>query len=168
MNFSAVNMTQRQTSSMGPLLRQCSRFRVCGTRMTGNSFREETQGAASNFDSVRNVFIGTARSDRCGAGFARSTVARARNLGSPELLAGDAVLLFAFCIYKQIMAIVMSPTFPGWLAPLSFNPVRFEELLGFVVTVVGTWVACSTILGDYKMRSESASDSFRHAFSGSK
>lgn len=159
-------MAQRQTSSTGPLSRPCSRFRVCGTRMTGSTFKDGLQGESSEFNSTRKVVFGTGKSGRCNNGFARSTVACARNLGSAEILVGDVVLLFAFCLYKQIMAIVMSPTFAGWLAPIGFNPVRFEELLGFVVTVVGTWVACSTILGDYKTRSESASESFRHAFAG--
>lgn len=71
------------------------------------------------------------------------------------MLVGDVVLLIAFCLYKQIMAIVMAPSFPGWLAPLHFDPVRFEELVGFIVTVAGTWVACSTLLGDYRNSSQS-------------
>jgi hypothetical protein len=41
-----------------------------------------------------------------------------------ELLIGDCVALLLFCLYKQITAIIISPSFPGWLAPLSFNPIR--------------------------------------------
>lgn len=67
-----------------------------------------------------------------------------------ELLIGDAIGLVSFCTYKQIAAIVINPGFEGWSAPLRFNPTRFEEFAGFVVSVCGTWIAASTLLGGYK------------------
>jgi hypothetical protein len=80
----------------------------------------------------------------------RMSAARAANFGNRELIVGDVLALFLFCLYKQIMAIVMSPSFEGWLAPIPFNPLRFEELLGFIITVAGTWVATSMVVGDYQ------------------
>lgn len=153
-NLSAASarMSQCQLCSSGMLLQQCSRFRVCGTRMTGTGLRE------GPFAHDGCKFHVISRSGTCGNGadgLARSTVVRAQNLGSTEMLVGDVVLLIAFCLYKQIMAIVMAPSFPGWLAPLHFDPVRFEELVGFIVTVAGTWVACSSLLGDYRNSSPS-------------
>lgn len=41
----------------------------------------------------------------------------------------------------QITAIIFLPNFPGWLAPLAFNPVRFLEFFSFAATLLGTWVA---------------------------
>lgn len=76
-----------------------------------------------------------------------------------ELLIGDVLCLVSFCIYKQIVAIILSPSFAGWLAPLSFNVTRLEELAGFIITVTGTWVATSYVTGDYA----SASPDVQHA-----
>lgn len=73
-----------------------------------------------------------------------------------DLLVGDALLLTSFCIYKQLAAVVLSPYFPGWLAPLSFSPTRFTEFVGFLLSVAGTWVACAMLNGDYENPAESA------------
>lgn len=51
---------------------------------------------------------------------------------------------------SQITAIILMPSFPGWLAPMHFNPVRFEEFLSFAITVCGTWVGASWLVGGYK------------------
>lgn len=73
-----------------------------------------------------------------------------------DVLTGDFLLLTSFCLYKQVAAIVLAPSFPGWLAPLTFDPTRFTELVGFIITVTGTWVACSMLNGDYEHPAESA------------
>lgn len=57
--------------------------------------------------------------------------------------------LAAFCLYKQIAAVVMTPGFPGWLAPLHLNPLRLEEFAALLLTVVGTWVASAALLDGY-------------------
>ncbi len=94
---------------------------------------------------------------RKGASCNRTYVAitRALQLDNRELLVGDCVSLVSFALYKQIAAIVFLPSFPGWLAPLSFNPLRFIEFGAFAATLCGTWVACATILGGYKMAATS-------------
>lgn len=85
-----------------------------------------------------------------------SIAARAANFRTNELVIGDSLACVAFCLYKQIMAIAMSPTFAGWQAPLSFNLLRFEELVGFTLTIAGTWVATSTLNGDYQAHAAGA------------
>lgn len=66
-----------------------------------------------------------------------------------ELLIGDCLGLVCFATYKQLISIVTSPAFPGWLAPLHFNPLRFEEFFSFVVTLTGSWVCSGVLLGAY-------------------
>jgi hypothetical protein len=73
-----------------------------------------------------------------------------------DLIVGDALLLTSFCIYKQLAAVVLSPSFPGWLAPLTFDATRFTELIGFIITVTGTWVACAMLNSDYSNPAASA------------
>jgi len=67
-----------------------------------------------------------------------------------ELLTGDCLLLISFCLYKQITAIILQPSFPGWLEPLHFNPVRFGELASFGTTLTVTWVLSSLLVGGYR------------------
>lgn len=67
-----------------------------------------------------------------------------------ELLTGDCLLLVAFCLYKQITAIILQPSFPGWLEPLHFSPERFGELASFGTTLTVTWVLSSLLVGGYR------------------
>ena len=104
-------------------------------------------------------------------------------LDNRELLVGDCLSLVSFCLYKQvnntaqcraplscsthtrkssqmsmyaqITAIILTPSFPGWLAPMHFNPTRFEEFLSFAITVCGTWVGASWLVGGYKANATS-------------
>ncbi len=69
--------------------------------------------------------------------------------------AGDITCLFCFASYKQITAIMLLPSFPGVLAPLRFNPVRFEEFASFAATLCGTWVGVALLLGAYSRESTS-------------
>jgi hypothetical protein len=50
---------------------------------------------------------------------------------------------------------MLAPAFPGVLAPLRFNPVRFEEFAGFAATLCGTWVGAALLLGAYNRESTS-------------
>jgi hypothetical protein len=54
------------------------------------------------------------------------------------------------CHASQITALIFLPNFPGWLAPLAFNPVRFLELFSFAATLMGTWVASGYLTGGYR------------------
>jgi hypothetical protein len=73
----------------------------------------------------------------------------ASSLDNRELLVGDALLLLIFALYKQLTAIILSPAFPGWLAPLDFAPGRFVEFFSFAATLIGTWVATGALTGAY-------------------
>eukprot|EP01026_Neomeris_dumetosa_P043301 TRINITY_DN3622_c0_g1_i5.p3 TRINITY_DN3622_c0_g1~~TRINITY_DN3622_c0_g1_i5.p3 ORF type:complete len:258 (-),score=30.13 TRINITY_DN3622_c0_g1_i5:200-973(-) len=66
-----------------------------------------------------------------------------------ELLIGDMISMATFCMYKQISSIVMLPNFPGWLAPLQFNPMRLVEFACFLSTMCATWAASTVLFGGY-------------------
>lgn len=66
------------------------------------------------------------------------------------MLVGDVLLLVCFALYKQIMAIIFLPDFPGLLAPLHLSPVRLLEFLSFTCTLCGTWVGCGWLLGAFE------------------
>lgn len=70
---------------------------------------------------------------------------------NPELLVGDCIVLTSFSLYKQIAAIVISPSFPGWLEPLDLDPVTFVEFLGFLTTLVGSWLAASLLTANISL-----------------
>ena len=72
-----------------------------------------------------------------------------RGIENGELLVGDVAAMFSFCTYKTIIALVLLPSFPGWMAPLHFNPIRFIEYFSFVLTVIGTWVSVGWLLEAY-------------------
>ncbi|PSC75087.1 secretion system [Micractinium conductrix] len=72
------------------------------------------------------------------------------SLQNYELLIGDCLCLLCFALYKQITAIILLPSFPGWLAPLQFSPTRLLEFVSFSVTLLGTWVASGLLTGGYR------------------
>lgn len=65
-------------------------------------------------------------------------------MDTPELLVGDCVALLCFALYKQIAALVLSPSFPGWLAPLGFSPLRFAEFANFAAMLLASWVRAAS------------------------
>lgn len=67
---------------------------------------------------------------------------------------------FLFVAQVQITAIILTPNFPGWLAPMHFNPIRFEEFLSFAITVCGTWVGASWLVGGYKSNATSGRNTY--------
>ena len=59
---------------------------------------------------------------------------------------------------SQITALILSPSFPGWVAPMRFNPVRFEELLSFAGTLCCAWVMSSLLIGGYRTHATSGAN----------
>lgn len=49
--------------------------------------------------------------------------------------------------YKQISSIVTNPSFPGWLAPLKFNPDRWLEFVSFTCTLSAAWLLAAALTG---------------------
>eukprot|EP00890_Picochlorum_soloecismus_P004577 jgi/Picsp_1/511/NSC_00509-R1_protein len=79
-----------------------------------------------------------------------------RGIENGELLVGDVATIFSFCTYKTIFALVLLPSFPGWMAPLHFNPIRFIEYFSFVLTVIGTWVSVGWLVDAYTLDASSS------------
>ena len=50
----------------------------------------------------------------------------------------------------QITSLLFLPDFPGWTAPLHFNPIRFEELAIFCITLCVCWVCACGVVGGYR------------------
>jgi hypothetical protein len=50
----------------------------------------------------------------------------------------------------QITSLLFLPDFPGWTAPLHFNPIRFEELAIFCITLCVCWVSACGVVGGYR------------------
>jgi hypothetical protein len=48
-----------------------------------------------------------------------------------KLLVTDTTLIFAFAFARTLCTILLSPDFPGWLAPISIDGLRFSSTLGF-------------------------------------
>jgi hypothetical protein len=42
---------------------------------------------------------------------------------------------------------VLAPDFPGWLAPLHFNPNRWFEFVSFTCTLTASWVLAAALTG---------------------
>ena len=51
---------------------------------------------------------------------------------------------------EQITSLLFLPDFPGWTAPLHFNPIRFEELAIFCITLCVCWVSACGVVGGYR------------------
>lgn len=58
-----------------------------------------------------------------------------------KLAIGDVVLIFAFSFAKTLGDIILSPTFPGWLAPARTDPKRLSATFGFADGWVACWIA---------------------------
>lgn len=88
---------------------------------------------------------------------AQQRAARRMHAHGLSLIARVPLLQHGRVPWQQIAAIMLAPAFPGVLAPMRFNPVRFEEFAGFAVTLCGTWVGTALLLGAYNRDSTSGS-----------
>ncbi|KAI8463119.1 MAG: hypothetical protein J3K34DRAFT_389251 [Monoraphidium minutum] len=85
-------------------------------------------------------------------------------IDNAELLMGDSIALVAFSLWKQISSIALAPDFPGWLAPLRFNPDRWFEFASLTATLVAAWALAAALTGGLSYRaSRSVPDALRAA-----
>ena len=57
-----------------------------------------------------------------------------------RLLAADSTLIFAFALTRTLSAILLSPTFEGWLAPIAYDQQRLANTFAFASTWLCLWV----------------------------
>ena len=89
------------------------------------------------------------------AAFSRTPACRARpaiaQLGEnrdidQKLVAADTTLIFAFSFARTLSVILTSPEFPGWLAPIRTDPVRFSTTLSFAGSWALAWFLSGLLL----------------------
>lgn len=66
-----------------------------------------------------------------------------------KLVAADVTLIFAFSFARTLGTILTSPTFPGWLAPITADPVRLGTTIQFASLWTVFWVLASTFTGAF-------------------
>ena len=66
-----------------------------------------------------------------------------------KLLAADTTLIFAFSFARTLCAILLSPEFPGWLAPVDADPIRLATTFGFAGSYAVLWVGAALALGSF-------------------
>ena len=60
-----------------------------------------------------------------------------------KLAAADSTLIFAFSFARTLSEVLMSPEFPGWLAPITADPLRLSTTMNFAGGWAAAWaVAC--------------------------
>ena len=79
-----------------------------------------------------------------------------QTIENEELLIGDVVTLLSFCCLKQIDAIVTSPDFPGWTAPLEFRYERWIEFSSFLIATVATFCTVAYLTNGYSKEGSSS------------
>jgi|FLMP01.1.fsa_nt_emb hypothetical protein len=75
-----------------------------------------------------------------------------REMDDVELLKGDAVVLWLFSLVQKTAASVAAPTFPGWLAPVTLDPVSFSAFICETAWLIAAWVTTSTLIGSYDLK----------------
>ena len=60
-----------------------------------------------------------------------------------KLVAADVTLVFAFCFARTLSVILLSPDFPGWLAPIQADPIRLSTTL----YTAGSWALAWCVAG---------------------
>lgn len=65
---------------------------------------------------------------------------RGPRIDDPQLAALDVSVIFAFSCARALGSVLISPDFEGWLAPISVEPIRFSDTLGFASYCSLLWV----------------------------
>ena len=103
----------------------------------------ERPNASSRRDDARNA--------RSALPTARAFPPR-RDLDDVELMKGDALVLWFFALVQKTAAAASAPSFPGWLAPVTLDPISFASFIAETVWVTAAWVACASAIGAYELQ----------------
>ena len=71
----------------------------------------------------------------------------------PALVVADVTLTLAFTFSRTLAQILSSPSFAGWLAPVSLEPGRFEATMAFAGECSLLWVAAGFLVRGYALSS---------------
>ena len=75
-----------------------------------------------------------------------------RAVDDVELLKGDAVVLWLFSLVQKTASSAAAPNFPGWLAPVTLDPISFTNFLAETIWVIGAWCTTSAAIGAYELK----------------
>ena len=62
-----------------------------------------------------------------------------------KLFAADCTLVFAFTFARTLSTILTSADFPGWLAPITADPVRLSTTMQFASFWSAFWVVAAVV-----------------------
>lgn len=71
-----------------------------------------------------------------------------------DLLVGDVTVLWLFSLFQKTSSVVMSASFPGWLAPVTVDPDSLASFLSESAWLISTWAVVGTALGGYELNDE--------------
>lgn len=71
-----------------------------------------------------------------------------------DLLVGDVTVLWLFSLFQKTSSVVMSSSFPGWLAPVTVDPDSLASFLSESAWLISTWAVVGTALGGYELNDE--------------
>lgn len=84
---------------------------------------------------------------KCPGGGAAHALKRTPPDPDPEVITVDAAATAVLHICKEICSIVASPSFEGWLAPVTFSPDRFAHFSVETCGSVAIWIAAVIAAG---------------------
>ena len=76
----------------------------------------------------------------------------------PLLLATDVTLIFAFACARTLSQILLSPSFPGWSAPVAVEPGRLAATFGFAGACSVLWCAAGLVTRGYSIPANAYAD----------
>ena len=71
-----------------------------------------------------------------------------------DLLAGDVAVVWLFALTQKTASVALSPSFPGWLAPVAVDPESLAGFLGESTWLATTWIVVSAAIGGYELETD--------------
>ena len=114
--------------------------------------RPSVRRGAPRHQKVSGIAQSAAAKQGCNTFSAAHTAVqcRASRITRAQVLAGDAAVLVAMCLFKHVVGVATGPEFPGWLAAPRIDPAHAAALLGLAGVVVSSWVGTAALKGDYR------------------